>query len=99
MNSPLRRFDRFIEGAAYTLPPPVTPPGTATTDATRWGLTLPFPGLSLADHEQPIRQAEAAGFSDLWTGDTPGPDVFPPLAPAAPRTARGRLASTSANAS
>ena len=32
---------------------------------TRWGLTLPLPGLTLADHEQLIRRAEGAGYTDL----------------------------------
>ena len=28
----------------------------------RWGLTLPFPGVPLADHADLFRQAEAAGY-------------------------------------
>jgi len=58
----------------------------------RWGLTLPFPGLSLADHLPLFRQAEEAGFDDLWTGETTGPDGFTPLALAAAVTERVRLA-------
>jgi probable F420-dependent oxidoreductase len=57
----------------------------------RWGLTLPFPGLGLADHEPLVRQAEADGYDDLWTGDTAGPDGFTPLALAAAWTERMRL--------
>lgn len=57
----------------------------------RWGLTLPFPGVSLADHADLFRQAEAAGFDDLWTGETTGPDGFTPLALAAAVTERVRL--------
>ncbi|HEX2016167.1 MAG TPA: LLM class F420-dependent oxidoreductase [Solirubrobacteraceae bacterium] len=58
---------------------------------TRWGLTLPFPGVSLADSEALIRQAEDQGYDDLWTGDTTGPDGFTPLALAAAWTERVRL--------
>lgn len=49
----------------------------------RWGLTLPIPGLSLAEHEPVVRAAERAGYTDLWTGETQGPDGFTPLALAA----------------
>jgi probable F420-dependent oxidoreductase len=57
----------------------------------RWGLTLPLPGLTLADHESAIRRAEAAGYTDLWTGETAGPDGFTPLALSAAWTERARL--------
>jgi probable F420-dependent oxidoreductase len=57
----------------------------------RWGLTLPFPGVALRDHEPLVRQAEAAGYDDLWTGETAGPDGFTPLALAAAWTERMRL--------
>jgi probable F420-dependent oxidoreductase len=57
----------------------------------RWGLTLPLPGLTLREHEPLIRQAEAAGYDDLWTGETSGPDGFTPLALAAAWTERVRL--------
>jgi probable F420-dependent oxidoreductase len=57
----------------------------------RWGLTLPFAGVPLADHEPLVRRAEAAGFSDLWTGETNGSDGFTPLALAAAWTERMRL--------
>jgi probable F420-dependent oxidoreductase len=57
----------------------------------RWGLTLPFPGVGLADHEPLVRAAEAAGYDDLWSGETAGPDGFTPLALAAAWTERMRL--------
>jgi probable F420-dependent oxidoreductase len=57
----------------------------------RWGLTLPLPGLSLADHEEHVKRAEAAGYTDLWTGETAGPDGFTPLALSAAWTERARL--------
>ena len=57
----------------------------------RWGLTLPFPGVPLADHEPLVRRAEAAGFQDLWSAETSGHDGFTPLALAAAWTSRVRL--------
>jgi probable F420-dependent oxidoreductase len=57
----------------------------------RWGLTLPFAGVTLADHEPLVRRAEAAGYTDLWTGETSGSDGFTPLALAAAWTSRMRL--------
>jgi probable F420-dependent oxidoreductase len=57
----------------------------------RWGLTLPFAGVPLAAHEPLVRRAEAAGYDDLWTGETNGPDGFTPLAMAAAWTERMRL--------
>lgn len=59
--------------------------------AERWGLTLPLPGTALADHRPFVQQAEAEGFTDLWTGETGGPDGFTPLALSAAWTERIRL--------
>lgn len=58
----------------------------------RWGLTLPFAGRPLREHLDLFRRAEAAGYDDLWTGETAGPDGFTPLAMAAAVTERIRLA-------
>jgi probable F420-dependent oxidoreductase len=57
----------------------------------RWGLTLPFAGVGLADMAPLLSQAEAEGYDDLWTGDTSGPDGFTPLAVAAATTTHVRL--------
>lgn len=57
----------------------------------RWGLTLPLPGLSLAAHEELVKQAEVAGYTDFWSGETNGPDGFTPLALSAAWTERARL--------
>jgi probable F420-dependent oxidoreductase len=62
-----------------------------TTPSLRWGLTLPFAGVPLAEHEPLVRRAEAAGYDDLWTGETNGSDGFTPLALAATWTERMRL--------
>jgi probable F420-dependent oxidoreductase len=61
--------------------------------ATRWGLTVPFTGVPLADHFDLYRRAEALGYDDLWSGETPnGPDGFTTLSMAIPVTERMRLA-------
>jgi len=57
----------------------------------RWGLTLPLPGTPLRDHEPLIKRAEDAGYTDLWSGETNGPDGFTPLALAAAWTGSMRL--------
>src|SRR6266487_5970274 len=57
----------------------------------RWGLTLPLPSLPLRRHAELVRRAEAAGYTDLWSGETQGPDGFTPLALAATWTERARL--------
>jgi probable F420-dependent oxidoreductase len=57
----------------------------------RWGLTVPLTGLSLRDHDELVRRAEASGYTDLWSGETAGPDGFTPLALAATWTEKVRL--------
>ena len=57
----------------------------------RWGLTLPLPATPLHASEELVRRAEAAGYTDLWSGETNGPDGFTPLALAAAWTERSRL--------
>src|SRR3982751_4978582 len=59
--------------------------------ASRWGLTVPLPGVSLPDHAEHVERAEAAGYTDLWSGETAGPDGFTPLALSAAWTERMRL--------
>jgi len=58
---------------------------------SRWGLTLPLAGVSLAEQKEHVVRAEALGYTDLWTGETAGPDGFTPLALAAAYTERMRL--------
>jgi alkanesulfonate monooxygenase SsuD/methylene tetrahydromethanopterin reductase-like flavin-dependent oxidoreductase (luciferase family) len=58
----------------------------------RWGLTLPFAGVPLADHGPLLQRAEAAGYDDVWSGETAnGYDGFTPLALAAAHTEKLRL--------
>ena len=63
----------------------------AAASNRRWGLTLTLPGVALRDHAELVRRAEAAGYTDLWTGETNGPDGFTPLALAATWTDSMRL--------
>jgi len=46
----------------------------------RWGLTLPLPATPLSASAEHVRRAEAAGYTDIWSGETNGPDGFTPLA-------------------
>lgn len=57
----------------------------------RHALTVPFTGVPLKDHPDLFRRAEAAGYDDLWTGETNGADGFTPLAVAAAVTSTIRL--------
>jgi len=54
-------------------------------------LTVPLPGTPLADHRRLLESAEAAGYTDFWSGETAGPDGFTPLTVAAGCTERVRL--------
>src|SRR5215213_7623010 len=57
----------------------------------RWGLTLPLPMTAIGASEENLRRAEAAGYTDFWSGETQGPDGFTPLALAAAWTENVRL--------
>jgi probable F420-dependent oxidoreductase len=57
----------------------------------RWGLTVPLTGVGLADQAELFRRAEAAGYTDLWSGETNGPDGFSPLVLGSVWTERVRL--------
>ena len=59
--------------------------------AQRWGLTIPFTGVGLPDNEEHFKRAEAAGYTDLWTGETNGADGFTPLTLAAAWTSEMRI--------
>jgi probable F420-dependent oxidoreductase len=59
--------------------------------ARRWGLTVPLTGIGLPDSEEHYKRAEAAGYTDLWSGETNGPDGFSPLVLGAAWTEKVRL--------
>lgn len=71
--------------------PAPAPHRTGPGNVSRWGLTLPLPSLPLREHAELVRRAEAAGYTDLWSGETNGPDGFTPLAAAAAWTEQVRL--------
>jgi probable F420-dependent oxidoreductase len=57
----------------------------------RWGLTVPFTGVALPDNAELYKRAEATGYTDLWSGETNGPDGFSPLVLGAAWTEKVRL--------
>jgi probable F420-dependent oxidoreductase len=57
----------------------------------RWGLTVPFTGISLKDHKEVLGEAERLGYTDAWSLEVDGTDVFTPLALASAWTERMRL--------
>jgi probable F420-dependent oxidoreductase len=64
----------------------------------RWALTVPFNAVPMREHKALLEGAEAVGFTDLWSGETSGPDGFTPLALAAAWTDRMRLGTGVVNA-
>lgn len=50
---------------------------------TRLGITVPFPGIGLADHRRWVADLAAAGYTDVWSAEVDGTDGFTPLALAA----------------
>ena len=54
--------------------------------------------MPLREHRALLEGAEAVGFTDLWSGETSGPDGFTPLALAAAWTERMRLGTGVVNA-
>lgn len=57
----------------------------------RWGLSVPFFGISLKGHREVLAEAERLGYTDAWSLEVDGTDVFTPLALAAAWTERMRL--------
>lgn len=55
------------------------------------GLTIPLHGHTLGEHGEIVREAEALGYSDLWSFETAGIDGFSPLVHAACHTTTARL--------
>ena len=54
-----------------------------TTSTPRYGITIPFDGISLADHRPLYSQLADLGYTDVWSAETDGTDGFTPLAVAA----------------
>jgi probable F420-dependent oxidoreductase len=58
----------------------------------RFGITIPFDGLTLAEHREMFPLLADLGYTDVWSSESDGTDAFTPLAFAAgiePRLALG----------
>ncbi len=56
---------------------------TATNLKDRYGMTIPFDGVPLADHRDWFRELVDLGYTDVWSAEADGADAFTPLALAA----------------
>ena len=59
--------------------------------AARYGITVPFGSVPLAEHREIYEECVALGYTDLWTGEAQGADGFTPLTLAAAWTPTLRL--------
>ncbi len=66
-------------------------------DTQRWGFSLPLSGITLAEHREVLQEAERLGYTDAWSLEVDGTDIFTPLAVAACWTERMRLGTAIAN--
>jgi probable F420-dependent oxidoreductase len=48
--------------------------------APRYGITVPFDGVTLEDHARWYAQLVKLGYTDVWSAETDGSDGFTPLA-------------------
>ena len=46
----------------------------------RYGMTIPFDGVALADQRDWIMELETLGYTDVWSSEANGADAFTPLA-------------------
>ena len=53
------------------------------TTPPRYGITVPFDGVTLEDHRRWYGELARLGYTDAWTAETDGVDGFTPLALAA----------------
>ncbi|MGA3148266.1 MAG: LLM class F420-dependent oxidoreductase [Acidimicrobiales bacterium] len=56
---------------------------TGVTVGPRYGITVPFDGVTLEDHRRWYAELEQLGYTDVWSAETDGVDGFTPLALAA----------------
>ena len=47
---------------------------------SRYGMTIPLPGVPLHAQRDLVEELVALGYTDLWTQETGGLDAFTPLA-------------------
>jgi probable F420-dependent oxidoreductase len=65
--------------------------------ASRWGMTYPLEGISLAEHKDVLQQAEDLGYTDAWSAEVNANDAFTPLAAFSAWTKTTRLGCAIAN--
>ncbi|MGD0391546.1 MAG: LLM class F420-dependent oxidoreductase [Acidimicrobiales bacterium] len=56
---------------------------TGKTVGPRYGITVPFDGVTLEDHRRWYAELEQLGYTDVWSAETDGVDGFTPLTLAA----------------
>ena len=66
-------------------------PGCNTLPVLRYGITVPFDDVPLADHRRWYDRLAELGYTDVWTGEANAADGFTPLALAAAWTPSLRL--------
>jgi probable F420-dependent oxidoreductase len=54
-----------------------------TTSPSRFGITIPFDGVTLQDHRRWFEELVDLGYTDVWSGEVDGADGFTPLTLAA----------------
>ncbi len=58
----------------------------------RWGMTVPFPGITLDEHHDLISLIGNLGYDDIWSSEANGADAFTILGAASVLAPRVRLA-------
>jgi probable F420-dependent oxidoreductase len=53
---------------------------TGVKSGARYGITVPFDGVTLEDHRRWYAQLVDLGYTDVWSAETDGVDGFTPLA-------------------
>ncbi len=53
------------------------------TSPSRYGITIPFDGIPLSEHQEWFKNLADLGYSDVWSAEVDGTDGFTPLALAA----------------
>ena len=61
------------------------------TPTPRWGITLPLPGMALAQQREIVAGLPALGYTDAWSAEVNGSDAFTPLVLAAQWASELRL--------
>ncbi len=54
-----------------------------TSNAARYGMTVPFAGIPLHEHRDLYRRLVDLGYTDVWSAEASGADAFTPLSLAA----------------